>query len=191
MDFSWFPGYFLVQFLEPFSWKFNENNDARIYAEKVMKNDEKLCENEAINLYSFEKCVHEKTYFSRKVNVRKPYVSSSRMGVAKGSAKKRKSEKWEERVKITSKKRSQKMNATTMKKPSKSHPKRMSKWRQNCNKSMPEEILIFWDPAGTPGCPGWVSAGGGTSSFDPAVGDYRGPTGRTLTACWPQWGRRI
>ena len=36
-----------------------------------------------------------KTSFSIKVNVRKPYVLSSRMRVAEDSPKKRKSEKWE------------------------------------------------------------------------------------------------
>ena len=82
-------------FLEPFSWKSEEKIDARIDAEKVMKINEKSMRKWSVNFIFFEKCVYRKTYFSKKVNVRRPYVSPSRMRVAEGSSRKRNSDKWE------------------------------------------------------------------------------------------------
>ena len=45
------------------------------------------------HLMLFETCVYEQTSFSKNVSVRKPYVLSSRIRVAEGLPKMRKSEK--------------------------------------------------------------------------------------------------
>ena len=72
---------------------FSIKNQWKIYAkidtEKVMKIDEISMWNLSYIFILSEEGVHEKTYFSKKVNVRKPYESCSRMRVSEGSPKKK------------------------------------------------------------------------------------------------------
>ena len=80
-------------FLTPFSRNVRRKIDAKIDPEKVMKNDEQTMRKWSGHFIFVEKCVYKKSFCSIKVNVRKPYVSPSRMRVAEGLSKKRKSAK--------------------------------------------------------------------------------------------------
>ena len=72
-------------------------NDASIYGENVVKNDEETMRTWSGQLIFFEKCIHGKTSFLKKLNVRKSYGLSNRMRVTKVLAK-LKNEKNEKRI---------------------------------------------------------------------------------------------
>ena len=72
---------------------FDTKIDAQIYTENVMKIDENSMRKLSYILIFSEEGVHEKTFFSKKVNVRKPYESCSRIRVGEGSPKKKEIEK--------------------------------------------------------------------------------------------------
>ena len=78
--------------------------DAKIDTKKVMKFDENSMRKLIKLFILFETCVHEKSYFSKKANVRKPYESCSRIRVGEGSPKDSKIKKMRKNIKITSKK---------------------------------------------------------------------------------------
>ena len=73
--------------MDPFTIKVDEQIKAKIHTETVMNFDEQMMWTLIGFSSFFEKCVHEKTYFSEKVHVRKSYDSCSRIGVREGSAK--------------------------------------------------------------------------------------------------------
>ena len=87
--FSGFRHRFWSHFGDHFPGQIYEKIDARIYVEKMMKVDENSMRKLSYMLIVFEKCLHEKTHFSKKVHVRKSYESSIRMRVGKGSPKKK------------------------------------------------------------------------------------------------------
>ena len=76
-------------FWEPFSIKIDEKIDAEIDAEKVRKIEEKTMRKQTYILMIFGIAFHEKSSFSKKVHVRKPHDSCSRIGVCEGPPKKK------------------------------------------------------------------------------------------------------
>ena len=72
-----------------FPLKFDEKIDAKIDAEKVRKIEEKVMRKQTYILMIFGIAFHEKSSFSKKVHVRKPHDSCSRIGVREGSPKKK------------------------------------------------------------------------------------------------------
>ena len=83
---------------------FDDKIDAKIETEKVMNIDEKTIRKLIQILIVFETYVHEKTYSSKKANVRKPYESSSKTRVGEGSSTKKKIRKMRNIWKKSSKK---------------------------------------------------------------------------------------
>ena len=71
-------------FWNNFPLKINVRIDVNFDAEKVTIFEEFVMRKWTGYLIVLEKCVHEKTYFSKQVHVRKPYVSSSRIRVGEG-----------------------------------------------------------------------------------------------------------
>ena len=93
-------------FWEQFSIKIDEQINAKIHTEKVMKFDEtNMWELIELSILS-EKCANEKTYFLEKANVRKPYDSCSRIRVREGSVKNKKIRKNRTILNISSPKKS-------------------------------------------------------------------------------------
>ncbi len=72
-----------------FPSKIDEKIDAEIDAEKVRKIEEKVMRKQTYILMIFGIAFHEKSSFSKKVHVRKPHDSCSRIGVREGSPKKK------------------------------------------------------------------------------------------------------
>ena len=86
----------MVRFGSSFPLKFNEQIDTRIDAEQVMKNMKKhvkMVSKSIRNLIVSEVAFHEKMSFLKKVDVRKPYDSCSRMRVGDSSPKRQEIEK--------------------------------------------------------------------------------------------------
>ena len=82
----------------------DEKVDTKIDTEKVMKIDENSMR-VLINIFIFfETCVPEKSYFSKRANVRKPDESCSRIRVGEGSPEDSKIKKMRKHIKTTSKK---------------------------------------------------------------------------------------
>ena len=82
------------------------------------------CENEPKFRYLFKTCVHIKTNFFEKGEIVYTLAGCSRMHVGEGFQKKIKSKKWEKYQENLLQKRSRKRDGKSMKKPSKSDPKR-------------------------------------------------------------------
>jgi len=83
----------LEPFWEQFPSQINEQIDAKIDTEKDMEICEISMRKLSYILILSEEGLHEKTYFSKKVNVRKPHESCSRIRVGEGSPKKKEIEK--------------------------------------------------------------------------------------------------
>ena len=82
--------------------------DAEIDAEKVRKIKEGKMRKQTCISMIFRFASHEKSSFPKKVHVRKPHDSCSRIGVREGSPKKKEIEKRGKSVKNHSKNRSRK-----------------------------------------------------------------------------------
>jgi len=88
--------------------RIDEQIDAEIDAEKVREIEEKVMRKQTYILMIFGIAFHEKSSFPKKVHVRKPHDSCSRIGVREGSPKKKEIKKKGNSVKKPSKNRSRK-----------------------------------------------------------------------------------
>ena len=91
-----------------FPSKIDEKIDAKIDAEKVRKIEEKVMRKQTYILMIFGIAFHEKSSFPKKVHVRKPHDSCSRMRVREGPPKKKEIKKRGEHIKDLFKNRSRK-----------------------------------------------------------------------------------
>ena len=82
--------------------------DAKIETEKVRKIEEKVMRKQTYILMIFGIAFHEKSSFSKKVHVRKPHDSCSRIGVCEGPPKKKEIKKRGKNIKDIFKNRSRK-----------------------------------------------------------------------------------
>ena len=102
---------FLVCFGSRFPLKFNEQIDTRIDAEQVMKNMKKhvkMVSKSIRILIVSEVAFREKMSFLKKVDVRKPHDSCSRIGVCEGPSKKKEIKKIGKVIKYIFKNRARK-----------------------------------------------------------------------------------
>ena len=97
-----------LRFGSHFPSKIDEKIDAKIETEKVRKIEEKVMRKQTYILMIFGIAFHEKSSFSKKVHVRKPHDSCSRIGVREGPPKNKETEKRGNSVKKPSKNRSRK-----------------------------------------------------------------------------------
>ena len=134
-------------FWERFSIKNRWKNRCRNWDRKSKEILRKTMRKQTYILMIFGIAFHEKSSFSKKVHVRKPYDSCSRIGVREGSPKKKEIKKIGKHIKKIFKNRSR---------------KRMQKWRNNLQKvikkggkneekNMKKSIQKKWSKNGGPG----------------------------------------
>ena len=102
------PDVMTIHFGSHFPSKIDEQIDAKIDADKVRKIEEKVMRKQTYILMIFGIAFHEKSSFSKKVHVRKPHDSCSRIGVCEGPPKKKEIKKRGKIIKNIFKKRSRK-----------------------------------------------------------------------------------
>ena len=112
-------GEFLDAIWEPFSIKNRWTNRCENWDRKSKEILRKTMRKQTYILMIFGIAFHEKSSFSKKVHVRKPHDSCSRIGVREGSPKKKEIKKRGKSIKNIFKNRSR---------------KRMQKWRKNLQK---------------------------------------------------------